>query len=99
MRDLVCAATGSSRVWIYALKGRRLGEGATCDIVRAAIGSWSPLELTATCRYLGITGVCCLKAHFQCLPWQVQGKHFQVCLQTTDTSNSQVAASGSQLQG
>ena len=39
-----------------------MGGEATRDLVRAAIGSWSPLELTATCRSLKITGVCCLKA-------------------------------------
>ena len=38
-----------------------MGGGATRDIVREAIGYWSPMELTATCLPLGVTGVCWLK--------------------------------------
>ena len=41
--DLVRSATGLSRGWICDLKGGRLGGVATHDIVRVAIGSWSPL--------------------------------------------------------
>ena len=37
--------------------------------------------------------------HFQGWPWSIQGDHFQGWLQTIDTSNSQGAASGNQLQG
>ena len=48
-------------------------EEAIRGLVRAAIGSWSPLELTATCLFLVITGVCCLKAPLEVvtlsLPW------------------------------
>ena len=73
VRDLVRAATGSSRGWICALKGERLGGGTTRDLLRAAIGSWPPLELNVTCRPLGITGVYCLKAPLEVvtlyLPW------------------------------
>ena len=54
--DLVCDATGSSR-GLIELRGGSLGDEATRDLVRAAIGSWSPLDLTATCRSLEITGV------------------------------------------
>ena len=62
VQDLVRAATGSSRGWICALKGEILGEGENRDLVQADIGSWSPFELTATCRPLVLTGVCCLKS-------------------------------------
>ena len=73
MRYLVRSSTGLFRGWICALKGVKLGEGETCDIVRAAIGSWSPLELTATYRSLEITVFCCFKATLEVvtlpLPW------------------------------
>ena len=58
MLDIFRAVTGSPRGWI-ALKGGSLEEEAICDLVRAAIVSWSPLELTATWLFLKITGVCC----------------------------------------
>ena len=72
MLDLVRAATGSSRGWI-ALRGGSLGEVATPDLVQVAIGSWSPLEFTYTCRSLEITG------H----PWKwVQGSVSEMVLET-----------------
>ena len=43
---LVLAAIGSFRVWIASMVGR-LAE-SRLDLVRLAIGSWSPLELIAT---------------------------------------------------
>ena len=73
VQDIVRVSTSSSIGRMCALKGRRLGGGATRDILRAAIGSWSPLELNATFRPFGITGVCCLKATLEVfslsLPW------------------------------
>ena len=68
MLDLVLAATGSSRGWI-ALKGGSLEEEEIRDILQAAIGSWSPLYMTANCLFLEITGVCCLRHPWKWLPY------------------------------
>ena len=58
MLDLVCDATGSPRGWI-ALKGGSVSEEAMRDIVQAAMGSWSTLELDATWLFLEIISGCC----------------------------------------
>ena len=57
MLDLVLAAMGSFRGWI-AWIGRGLVE-AMRDLVQLAMGSWSPLELTATSVFLEIVSDCC----------------------------------------
>ena len=73
VRDLVRVATGFYIGWICALKGGRLGGGATRDIVQTAIGSWSPLKLTVTCQPFGIYGASFLKSPLEVvtlyLPW------------------------------
>ena len=46
MLDIFLAAIGSFRGWI-AWKGGELAK-AMRDIVKVAMGSWSPLELAAT---------------------------------------------------
>ena len=68
---LVRAANGSLRGWI-ALKDGRLDE-VMRDLVRVAIGSWSPLDLDATWVYLEIISGYCwytpLEVSTLCLPW------------------------------
>ena len=51
MLDLVRDTTGSFRGWI-ALKGGSLAEEEMRDLVLAAMGSWSPLELADTWLFL-----------------------------------------------
>ena len=46
MLDLALAAIGSFRGWIACMVGGLVE--SMCDLVRLAIGSWSPLELTDT---------------------------------------------------
>ena len=58
MLDIVRAATDSPRGWI-SLKGRILAEEEISDLVRVAMGSWSPLELADTWVFLVITIGCC----------------------------------------
>ena len=58
MLDIVRAATDSPRGWI-SLKGGILAEEAMIDLVQAAMGSWSPLELAATWLFLEIISGCC----------------------------------------
>ena len=52
VRDLVLVAIGSFRVWIAWMVGG-FAE-FLLDLVHLAIGSWSPLELIATCVFFGI---------------------------------------------
>ena len=61
MLDLVRAVTGSPRGCL-ALKCGSLAGEAMCDLVRAAMASWSPLELAATWIFLEIISVCCWDA-------------------------------------
>ena len=72
MLDLVRAATGSTRGWI-ALKCGSLAEEAIRDLVRADMGSCSPLDLAATWIFLEIISVCCWDSPLQVvtmyLPW------------------------------
>ena len=74
MLYLFRAATGSPRGWI-TLKVGKLQEESICDLIRAAIGSCSALELTATWLFLEITGVYCWKAPLEVvtlsLPWSI----------------------------
>ena len=74
MLDLFRAATVSPKGWIF-LKGGSLEEEEIRDILQAAIGSWSPLYLTANCLFLEITGVYFLKAPLEVvtlsLPWSL----------------------------
>ena len=49
VRDLVLAAIGSFRVWIDWMVGGLVEY--MLDMVRLEIGSWSPLELTATLMF------------------------------------------------
>ena len=71
--NLVRAATGSPRGWIFLKRGS-VEEEAIRDLVRAAIVSQSPLELTATWIFLESTGVCCWKVPLEVvtllLPWR-----------------------------
>ena len=48
--DIVRTVTGLPRGWI-SLKGGSFEEETMSDLVQADIGSWSPLELTATCHF------------------------------------------------
>ena len=57
MWDLVLTAIGSFRVWIAWVVGGLVE--SMCDMVRLAIGSWSPLELTATLVFFGIVSGFC----------------------------------------
>ena len=58
MLDLVLAAIGSFRGWIAWIFGGLVEYMR--DMVRLAIGSWSPLELNATWVFFGIlSGFCC----------------------------------------
>ena len=48
--------------------------GAARDLVRAATGSWSPLQFTDTCPPLEVTGICCFRTPLEVatlyLPWK-----------------------------
>ena len=56
--DIFLVAIGSFRVWIAWMVGG-FAE-FMLDLVRLAIGSWSPLELIATCVFFGIgSKFCC----------------------------------------
>ena len=52
MLDLVFASMGSFRGWIDWIVGGLVE--SMRDLVRLAIGSWSPLKLTATWVFFGI---------------------------------------------
>ena len=71
MLDLDLAAIGSFRGWIV-WKGRGLAEPIR-DLVRVAMGSWSPLYLAATWVFLEIVSGCCWDAAWEVvtlsLPW------------------------------
>ena len=58
MLDLVLASIGSFRGWISCISGGLVE--SMRDMMRLAIGSCSPLELTATWVFFGIvSGFCC----------------------------------------
>ena len=58
MWDLVLSAIGSFMGWIPWIVSRFVE--FMLDLVRLEIGSWSPLELTATWVFFGIvSGFCC----------------------------------------
>ena len=58
VRNLVLASIGSFRVWIAWMVSGLVEY--MLDLVRLAIGSWSPLELTATWVFFGIVSdFCC----------------------------------------
>ena len=48
VQDLVHADTGALRGRSSASKGRGMGGGPACDVVRAATDFWSPLEVAGT---------------------------------------------------
>ena len=58
MQDIVLVAMGSFRFWIaWMVDG--LAE-SMLDLVRLAIGSWSPLGVISNCVFLGIlSNFCC----------------------------------------
>ena len=58
MLDLVLTSIGSFRGWISCISGGLVE--SMRDMMRLAIGSCSPLELTATWVFLGVvSGFCC----------------------------------------
>ena len=57
MRDLLLFAIGSVRVWIDWMVGE-FAESIR-DLLRLAIGSWSPLELIVTFLNFVIVSTCC----------------------------------------
>ena len=60
VRDIVLVAIGSFRVWIAWMVGGL--DESMLDLVRLAIGSWSPLELIANWVFFGIlSNLCCTK--------------------------------------
>ena len=76
VRYLVFAAIGSFRVWIAWMVDRIVEY--MLDLVRLEIGSWSPLELTATWVFFGIVSDFCsttplevLALFFSCPPLEV----------------------------
>ena len=76
VRDLVLAEIGSFRVWMAWMVGGLVEY--MLDMVSLAIGSWSPLELTATWVFFGIVSeLCCttplkvMSLFFSCPPLEV----------------------------
>ena len=71
VRDLVLVAIGSFRFWIAWMVGG-FAE-FMLDLVRLAIGSWSPLDLIETCVFFGIGSNCCctkpLEVMALCFSW------------------------------
>ena len=57
VRDLVSFAIGSFRVWIACMVGKF--SVSMLDLVRLAIGSWSPVELIVIFVFFGIVSVFC----------------------------------------
>ena len=75
VQDLVLAAIGLFRVWIAWMVGGL--DAYMLDLVRFAIGSWSPLELIATWVFFGIvSNFCCttplevMAVFFLSHPWK-----------------------------
>ena len=71
VRDLVLVAIGSFRFWIAWMDG--WFADFMIDLVRLAIGSWSPLEFIATCVFFGTGSNYCsttpLEVMAVCFSW------------------------------
>ena len=57
VQDIVLFAIGSFWVWIAWMVGKFAA--SMLDLVRLAIGYWSPLELIVTCVFFGIVSTFC----------------------------------------
>ena len=63
MLDIVLTAMGSFRVWIAWIVGGLVE--SMRDLVRLDIGSWSPLELTATWVFFRIVSDFCCNTNLE----------------------------------
>ena len=76
VQDLVLAAIGSFRVWIDWMVGGFVE--SMFDLVHLVIGSWSPLELTATWVFFEIVSEFCCTTPLEVMSFYYYLPHLEV---------------------